>query len=59
MIRRFGLEAVWRLHLTAAAADRRGQKAAALYVAEIADAAERELLNRRADDIGRPLEESR
>lgn len=42
MLRRYGLEAIWRLHLSAATVYRQGHKAAALYIAEIADAAERE-----------------
>ena len=42
MLRRYGLEAIWRLHLSAASVHRQGHKAAALYIAEIADAAERE-----------------
>ena len=48
MLRRYGLEAVWRLQLSAANVHRQGHEAAADYVAEIADAAEREWQRRAA-----------
>jgi hypothetical protein len=53
MLRRYGLAAVWRLQLTAARVYRQGHKAAALYIAEIADAAEREWMKRQAADFRR------
>lgn len=46
LLAREGVSAVWQLHLAAAAAYRDGYKRAAETVLEIADAAERELLER-------------
>jgi hypothetical protein len=45
-LEREGISAVWQLHLAAAAAYRDGYRRAAETVLEIADAAERELLER-------------
>ena len=42
MLRRFGLKAIWQLHLSAARAYGDGNALAALSMIEIADAAERE-----------------
>ena len=50
MLRRYGLAAVWQLQLAAARAYRDGNRLAALSIAEIADAAEREMQKRRLDD---------
>ncbi|MBV9824557.1 MAG: hypothetical protein JO001_02580 [Alphaproteobacteria bacterium] len=52
MLRRFGFSAIWQLHLSAAAAHRSGKKLAAASMIEIADAAERLWLRKRADDLG-------
>jgi aspartate aminotransferase-like enzyme len=46
LLEREGISAVWQLHLAAAAAYRDGYRRAAETVLEIADAAERELLER-------------
>ena len=53
MLNRFGLAAIWRLHLSAAAAHRQGKALAARSIIEIADAAEEEWWRRqRADRDG-------
>jgi hypothetical protein len=46
MLRRFGVSAIWQLHLSAAAAYRAGHRPAAASILEIADAAEREWLKK-------------
>ena len=47
LLRRYGLAAVWQLHLAAARAYRDGNRLAAMSIAEIADAAERVMQRRR------------
>jgi hypothetical protein len=42
MLNRYGLAAIWRLHLSAARAHREGNAMAARSIIDIADAAERE-----------------
>ena len=44
MLAREGMPAIWRLHVAAADADRRGHSSVAAMLIEIADAAEREWL---------------
>jgi len=51
MLRRFGLKAIWQLHLSAAQAYGDGNALAALSIIEIADAAEREWQNRKLADL--------
>ena len=46
LLDRDGIAAIWRLHLSAAAAYRDGRKAVAALIIEIAEAAERERLRR-------------
>ena len=53
LLNRYGLAAIWRLHLSAAAAYRNGNPLAARSIIEIADAAEREWLRRSAADLNR------
>ena len=53
MLRRLGLKAIWRLHLSAAAAYRTGNGLAALSMIEIADAAEREWQGRKVAGLPR------
>ena len=55
MLNRHGFAAIWQLHVAAAAADRRGQRAAALSILEVAEAAEREWLARRPENA--PLQD--
>ena len=50
MLNRHGLAAIWQLHTAAAAAYRRGERAAAASILEIAEAAEREWLRRRPEN---------
>jgi hypothetical protein len=50
MLRRYGLAAIWQLHLSAAKAYREGNERAARSIADIADAAERVWLRRSADN---------
>ena len=50
MLRRYGLAAIWQLHLSAAKAYREGNRQAARSIADIADAAERVWLRRSADN---------
>ena len=63
MLTRYGLAAIWQLHLSAAKAYREGNGLAALSILDIADAAEREWLRRSMDNragspqrrgVGRP-----
>jgi hypothetical protein len=49
-----GIAAIWQLHLAAARAYRRGQKAAATGMIDIADAAEQEWLRGKATVKGSP-----
>lgn len=51
MLNRFGLAAVWQLHLTAARAYRDGNLLAARSIIDIADAAEREWHRRFAKNL--------
>jgi len=50
MLNRYGLAAIWRLHLSAASAYRDGKLLAAKSIVDIADAAEREWLKRSIDN---------
>jgi hypothetical protein len=50
MLRRYGLAAIWQLHLSAAKAYREGNKRAARSILDIADAAERVWLRRSVDN---------
>jgi hypothetical protein len=50
MLRRYGLAAIWHLHLSAAKAYREGNERAARSILDIADAAERVWLRRSADN---------
>ena len=50
MLRRYGLAAIWQLHLSAAKAYRQGNARAARSILDIADAAERVWLRRSADN---------
>ena len=63
MLNRYGLAAIWQLHLSAAKAYRAGNGLAALSMLDIADAAERIWLQRSRDNrtgsqqsrgVGRP-----
>jgi hypothetical protein len=49
MLGRYGLAAIWRLHLSAAKAYREGDEKAALWILDIADAAEWVWLRRSGD----------
>ena len=51
LLNRYGLAAIWQLHVSAAAAHRKGNAMAARSIVEIADAAEREWLRRAAADL--------
>jgi len=51
MLRRFGLKAIWQLHLSAARAYGDGNALAALSIIGIADAAEREWQSRKLADL--------
>jgi hypothetical protein len=51
LLNRYGLAAIWQLHLSAAAAYRKGNPIAARSIAEVADAAEREWMRRAAADL--------
>ena len=51
VLTRYGLAAIWQLHLSAAAAYRQGKPLAAGAILEIADAAEREWLRRTAANL--------
>ena len=51
LLNRYGLAAIWQLHLSAAAAHRKGNPMAARSIVEIAEAAEREWLRRAAADL--------
>ena len=50
MLRRFGVRAIWQLHLAAAKADRAGNPLAALSMIIIADAAEQQWRTRKLAD---------
>ena len=50
MLSRYGLTAIWRLHLSAAKAYREGKGLAALSIIDIADAAERIWVRHSIDD---------
>ncbi len=50
MLNRYGLAAIWQLHLSAAKAYREGNGLAALSILDIADAAERIWLRRSIDN---------
>ena len=50
MLNRYGLAAIWQLHLSAARAHRAGNGLAALSILDIADAAERIWLRRSIDN---------
>lgn len=50
MLNRYGLAAIWQLHLSAAKAYREGNELAARSILDIADAAERIWLRRSAED---------
>jgi hypothetical protein len=50
VLRRYGLAAIWQLHLSAAKAYREGNARAARSILDIADAAERVWLRRAADN---------
>jgi hypothetical protein len=50
MLKRFGVRAIWQLHMSAAKAYRDGNALAALSMIEIADAAEREWVRRKVAD---------
>jgi hypothetical protein len=50
MLNRYGLAAIWELHLSAAKADRNGTGLAARSILDIADAAERIWLRRSMDN---------
>ena len=50
LLNRYGLAAIWQLHLSAARAHRDGNRMAARSIMEIADAAEREWLRRSVDN---------
>lgn len=54
LLNRYGLAAIWQLHLSAAKAYRQGNALAARSIIDIADAAEREW-RRRADADLRPV----
>jgi hypothetical protein len=51
LLNRYGLAAIWHLHLSAATAYREGNPMAARSIAEIADAAERVWMRRAAADL--------
>jgi hypothetical protein len=51
LLNRYGLAAIWQLHVSAATAYRKGNAMAARSIAEIAEAAEREWLRRAAADL--------
>jgi hypothetical protein len=53
MLNRYGLAAIWQLHLSAAKAYRQGNRLAARSIIDIADAAEREWQRRSAADLRR------
>ena len=50
MLRRYGLAAIWQLHLSASKAYREGNERAARSILDIADAAERVWLQRSVDN---------
>ena len=50
MLNRYGLAAIWQLHLSAAKAYREGHGLAARSIIDVADAAERMWLKRSAED---------
>lgn len=50
MLNRYGLAAIWRLHLSAAKAYREGNELAARSIMDIADAAERVWVRRTIDN---------
>lgn len=59
MLRRYGLAAIWQLHLSAAKAYREGNEFAARSIQDIADAAERVWLRRSVDNrTGSPQQRS-
>ena len=51
LLNRYGLAAIWQLHLSAAAAYRKGDAMAARSIVDVAEAAEREWLRRAAADL--------
>jgi len=51
LLNRRGLAAIWQLHLSAAAAYRKGNAMAARSIVDVAEAAEREWLRRAAADL--------
>jgi len=51
LLNRYGLAAIWQLHLSAAAAYRKGNAMAARSIVDVAEAAEREWLRRAAADL--------
>jgi hypothetical protein len=51
MLNRYGLAAIWQLHLAAARAHREGNMLAARSIIDIADAAEQEWQRRSAADL--------
>jgi len=51
LLNRYGLAAIWQLHVSAAAAYRKGNAMAARSIIDIAEAAEREWLRRAAADL--------
>ena len=50
MLQRYGIRAIWQLHMSAAKAYRQGNTLAALSMIAVADAAEREWRKRRLAD---------
>ena len=52
LLNRYGLAAIWQLHVSAATAYRKGNAMAARSIADVAEAAEREWLRRAAADAG-------
>jgi hypothetical protein len=50
LLNRYGLAAIWQLHLAAANAYQKGNRLAALSILDIADAAERIWLSRSVDN---------
>jgi hypothetical protein len=51
LLNRYGLAAIWQLHLSAASAYRKGNAMAARSIIDVAEAAEREWLRRAAADL--------
>jgi hypothetical protein len=51
LLNRYGLAAIWQLHLSAAATYRKGNAMAARSIIDVAEAAEREWLRRAAADL--------